>query len=455
VTDAITTSYRHIIQNMASLGQSSQHAIPSLFFIALVLSLAALLLFQQDLLPHRFVPEITITRNTIIESAYKFIGNSKPSSSKPRAILHIGPHKVASSYIQAKLCEERDLLESIGFTVPIAKTCEKCQAKHFAGVAAQLRGSMPKAEKFGCSPDPVADLKEALKSTNGSIILSSEGFDLLGDDAVGELADILSDYKTTIVMYYRLKLEHIVSYFTQIQRSRNSPMSFLDFIWKIVSSIDPDAGPNDPVTGLNGLCYKRLFESYGRHFGEENLSIIYYNGLKDADLDPWEVLMKEVLSYKEYTLPEQGVQRKNVSPNPFHLSMAAHYYKLTWARSSSLSSSEANAEEGVGAAMPYLDCIIPLLEPLEDVLPKKCSNLRSMCALWELQEQEYLNQLSKGKSRLLHFELDSDGEVVFQDKNYTVCEIDEGRLQEGYNKEQYYSTMEKVTDQIKIQCGRG
>jgi len=380
---------------------------------------------------------------TKLNSSGQAMTSTNIKSTRPRAILHIGPHKVASTYIQTKLCEERDLLESMGFTVPITKRC-KCRAKHFAGVAAQLRGDMNKAEQFGCSLDPVADLKYALKLTNDSVILSSEGFDLLDDVAVAQLADILSDYDTTVVILYRRKLEHIMSYYTQLNK-RLIPRSFKEFLWKF-SSIDPSAGPDTSVKEFGGLCYKRLIELYSRHFGKENLTIINYNGIQSAGADPWDVLVKEVIGYKDHQTLKK-VEKKNVSPDPFLLSVASHYYHSAWLNSTINNlSTDSNV-------LPKLSCILPLLKPLEEMLPKMCTNLSILCSLWEAQELEYFASLN-GTSQLLHFDTDSKGDFILQDTNHTICDIDIAKLETDVDQMQYHSTLERVHSQIGMKCSR-
>ena len=229
-------------------------------------------------------------------------------SRKPRAILHIGPHKTSSTYIQYKLCEAQDQLAREGFVIPIAKSCsedqqKQCHAKHFAGVAGQLQGDMKMAQTYGCSSDPLADLKDSLQSiysTNNStgIILFSEEFDNLDDDGVAELANILSDYRTTVVVYFRRKQEHLVSYYSELAKKRNpllSPLPLADFFRTFVAEVDPEAGPTGPVPTLNALCYNRLFDTYSGHFGTQNLAIIHLNGLLEAGKDPWQVLFQEVI----------------------------------------------------------------------------------------------------------------------------------------------------------------
>lgn len=429
---------------------SHQVLIPLLSALVLTLAVVAFSRFQPRCFAEGFAVSV---KKPLVQSAYKLIG--KTTNPRGRAILHIGPHKVASTYLQAKLCQERDTLEQLGYAIPIADTCKKCRAKHFAGVAFQLKGETNKAGRYSCSSDlPVTELKDFLQSHNsgGAVILSSEEFDDLNEDQVAELANILSDYDTTIVSYYRLKLEHFVSYFTQLQKGRERPISFLDFFWSKISKLNPEAGPADPMTRLNGLCYKRVLESFGRHFGVENLVVINYNGLKAAGLDPWEVMVKEVLGHTEYKLPDDAESKpRNVSPNPLTLSVAAHYFQLVWAQSQT-SNSNSSGEIHHPTYYSY-DCIRPLLGPLEKVVPKKCSNLKSTCALWELQESEYLTQIN-GRAKLLHFDFDDEGAVTLGGghDDYTVCEVDEKSLQDEYKKDSYRAALEEVNRDISDKC---
>lgn len=403
----------------------------------------------------------------------------KTANSKPRAILHIGPHKTSSTYIQSKLCEAQDQLAREGFVIPVSKSCpaveqNQCHTKHFAGVAAQLRGDMVTAHRFGCSSDPLADLNDALSSiysANDStgIILSSEGFDYLDENGVAELANVLSNYQTTVVIYFRRKVEHLVSYYSELSKNkaRNpllSPLSLTDFFWTFVAHLDPEAGPNDPVPQGNGLCYKRLFDTYSKQFGAQNLAIFHYNGLLDAGKDPWEVLVQDVMMLgpgkgkndngdEEDLLQESergNEERMNKSPSAFSSSVADYFYQWRWGDYSTASAIDASStstsslstvlpvkdQSSAGITnttrsllLPKLNCVLPLLKQLETILPKKCLDLQNVCSLWELQERQALTHLAGEGSQLLYFDEGTDNagkvSISFRNTEYTgACQVD-------------------------------
>jgi hypothetical protein len=77
-------------------------------------------------------------------------------------ILHIGPHKVASSYIQSKMCSDVDTLRGYGIKVPLPGGCQ-CKPKVFAGIPNWLMGNYAKAK---CSKQPIVDLELSVKNTS-------------------------------------------------------------------------------------------------------------------------------------------------------------------------------------------------------------------------------------------------------------------------------------------------
>lgn len=415
---------------------------------------------------------------------------SRANSIKPKArcILHIGPHKTSTTYILTKLCQERDTLKEMGYIVPLGKACEgKCSPTRFAGMAGQLRGNMEIARRFGCSLDPINDFKEALQSSgDANIILSSEGFDMLSDDHVHELANLLVNYQTTVVIYFRRKLGHLVSYYTQVNKHYGAifpPLSFKEFIWRFLNDVDPAADLFDnPIPQLNGLCYTRMFETYGRYFGKDNLAVIDYNEMVDAGKDPWEIIVRDVMGFESYadktkTTHTEGDHHQdkskkiNVSPDAFSLSVAGSFYQWRWTNLGLSAPTGPNAEEMTDISkqsdvvhnhtlLPRLECILPLLDPLKDMLPKTCSTLESVCSLWELHEKEALSRLAKEGSRLLYFKRDDDnssdgkgkGSITLGKRNETVCEVDTVALTLHDGKRHLDEVFRQISTKVEQTC---
>jgi hypothetical protein len=135
---------------------------------------------------------------------------------------------------------------------------------------------------------------------------------------------------------------------------------------------------------------------------------IHLNGLLDAGKDPWDVLVQEVMmlglgkstndNEEEEDLlhgSDRGnEERVNKSPSPFSSSVADYFYQWRWgnypaasAVGDSSTPVRANAPAGITTTtrplfLPRLNCVLPLLKPLEEILPKQCLDLPNICKLW-------------------------------------------------------------------------
>ena len=108
-----------------------------------------------------------------------------------RFVLHIGPHKTGTTYIQKHLFEKRDLLRREGVLYP--STGVNIQFGHHALVDEIIRsGDSPLLRKI------VSESSEF-----DTTVLSSENFDRLDRDQVGRLHDILGKYAVRVIYYYR------------------------------------------------------------------------------------------------------------------------------------------------------------------------------------------------------------------------------------------------------------
>lgn len=133
-----------------------------------------------------------------------------------RAVIHIGPHKTGTTALQMQMCEGMATLATHGWALPICSACGECKPKHFAGVALHLRGGASGGVmEYGCTTDAIGCFREAVDKAYAdgkSIFVSSEVFDELDGAQVAVLGGILAKYKTTIVVAYRNKPHHVMSW---------------------------------------------------------------------------------------------------------------------------------------------------------------------------------------------------------------------------------------------------
>ena len=145
---------------------------------------------------------------------------------KPMAILHVGPHKMASTSVQAALATFHEQLNEDGFSVPSTTGGEQ----RLYAAASYLR--CPKGEVEPC-PHMTCPLKcddpevqqgwddlngalDAARAEGRGIILSAEDFDR-PDVRVKELFDALHGFNVTTVVMYRHYFEWIASVYGHLR----------------------------------------------------------------------------------------------------------------------------------------------------------------------------------------------------------------------------------------------
>lgn len=141
--------------------------------------------------------------------------SATPRGPAPKAFIHVGPHKTASTHIQTQMCSQRSMLEAAGIAVPVCQRCRQCEEKHFHAllVAVNAKGSgdnllapYPADSWDGaCSHNHAETLSCFAESLTAGkdVFLSSESFITLTKQGMEVLADLLSGYEVHVVMFYR------------------------------------------------------------------------------------------------------------------------------------------------------------------------------------------------------------------------------------------------------------
>lgn len=190
---------------------------------------------------------------------------------RKQLFIHIGNYKTGTSALQRFLSDESDALSAHGILYP--RRCRPKGNRTNHGLLAMSLGlqygqRQPKwysdersaDESFGRFHDEVA----ATDATN--VLISSELFTELAlveraDEALGDLADRLSDYDTRIVLYVREPLALAKSWFNQLNKgwrpTRNFPTFFIE---------------RDP----RFLGQLAIYEAYANRFGAENMTVKTY-----------------------------------------------------------------------------------------------------------------------------------------------------------------------------------
>jgi hypothetical protein len=316
--------------------------------------------------------EISAGRQKKPEYLQKWSFDKTKENLKPSAIVHIGAHKVASSYIQSRMCNDSDTLIGFGLALPVPTQCN-CTDKIFASIAFELQGRKEHGLGFTCSKDPVDDFGEFLHQ-NKSFFISSEEFDNLDERGVKQLKKLLTNFDTKIVVFYRSKLHHLLSYFSQIYKGGKNMVTFQEFLFDQV--LQDDHGD------LKGLFYSDMLQLYSAFFGANNVFVLCYDGMLSHGIDPWDGLLMSLFPEHAKRVEASSQKRINDFEDPLRLSSMAVYNQFA---SISLNSSD----------MIDLKCAAKLesFAAFDNNLRQMCSSLSSLAAPWMINETRYFIQL--------------------------------------------------------------
>lgn len=216
------------------------------------------------------------------------------SSALPRVVLHVGPHKTASSYVQSAVCKHEDHLRQNGWVLPLCAKCgqEQCGQKSFAPLAWQLADG---ARRWGCATDAVSCFRESLQEAREAgrhVFVSAEGLSYLEQDRIQHLAELLQGFDVSIVIFVRDALPRLMSMYAQTQKgsSRNQTESLASYFLMRAAT---QQGTHSTAM-LNG-GYGALLARWAAAFGESALHLVSYEGVKAASLDPFLVILDKVM----------------------------------------------------------------------------------------------------------------------------------------------------------------
>jgi hypothetical protein len=175
-------------------------------------------------------------------------------------ILHVGPHKTGTSYIQQRLVADRDLLlERAKVVYP--KTGQDILYGHHS-LATMFRDASP-------SPDEIRSLRREL-SAGDTGLLSSERFSRLGRDQFARLRDHFPEFEIRAVAYLRVRSEVLVSRWGESIK-HGMDWSFPEYLGKILV-----APYESPI-----INQRLLLDVLADVFGRDRLDVLIYRSGPD------------------------------------------------------------------------------------------------------------------------------------------------------------------------------
>jgi hypothetical protein len=204
----------------------------------------------------------------------------------PRYIIHIGPHKTGTSYLQAAFAACRDQLEQRGVWYP--DTWSENLGHH--KLAAELRA--------GISQRPLFLAMNA--SRYDTVLLSAEDLADLRSERIAELRELIGTSAVRVVFYCRRWSELVPSGWQETIK-HGSTSTLPEFLTP--HAINPD--------GSNILNYGHTIRRFAEHFGLANISLVSYSNLVDSGADLWPHFCRLFLNWPDPPKPQR--QRVNES----------------------------------------------------------------------------------------------------------------------------------------------
>jgi hypothetical protein len=219
----------------------------------------------------------------------------------PRYLVHIGPHKTGTTYIQARLDAARDRLREAGVVYPTVWRASATVASH-RRLFERIRNRELEALQ--------GELAEVTDDADALVILSSEDLQYLDEREVRVLAGVLRTTEVTIVYYCRRWSELLPSCWQErIKHGDDQPLA--EFLLPLTAHAHRSTIAN----------YGIVLDRYVGVFGLANVRVVSYSNVVDSQLDLAEHFAATFLPPLPGGLQPGMTTRPNASLSPVDIEM--------------------------------------------------------------------------------------------------------------------------------------
>jgi hypothetical protein len=228
----------------------------------------------------------------------------------PRYVIHVGPHKTGSTYLQASFAQHQADLSNRGIIYP-GQWRDGNQASHVA-LFRRLRGRDPGlAVEFATLND----------SPYKIVLISSEAMADLKLDELAFLRELLGGASVEIIFYCRRWSELLLSGWQEMVK-HGYIRTFPEFL---------SAHLMNPFA-THVMNFQITFDKFIGVFGAEGIHLVSYNFLIDQKIDLFEHFARTFLDWRDPPPPSVG--RPNASLGPVDSEMLRVLHALEWTHSS-------------------------------------------------------------------------------------------------------------------------
>ena len=231
----------------------------------------------------------------------------------PRYVLHVGPQKTGTTYLQTAFTEFRPDLKRRGIEYPVT----------WGGAG----GQYPLVERIRAGIDDT--LRSEFAALNRSdadiVLLSSEIFVTLDDESLHRLRELMGGAPVVVAFYCRRWSEVVSSAWREVIK-HGECMTFPDYVTKYV--LNP--------TQSSVVNYCIMLDRYARIFGAENIRLISYNHVRSAGGDLFTHFCQSFLDWPDPALPRQRAVNESLGIQDTEILRALNAFE--WRRRTGLRS---------------------------------------------------------------------------------------------------------------------
>lgn len=208
---------------------------------------------------------------------------------KKNIILHIGPHKTASTYIQNQIYKNENILNKYNIIYPKVG---------FFGYGHHELAQLFLDKKY---KQIEILIKKILNSENDNIILSSEDFDKLDIEDVKKICYFFRYHNIKIVYVKRFTCEIMVSHWQEMIKHGNT-YSWSEYFFENI---------NNPMNSrVINSCY--VLDLYTNVFGKENIYIIDYNQAKRDNENIFKLFIELISKINDFEYNDEKIINKSL-----------------------------------------------------------------------------------------------------------------------------------------------
>ena len=310
------------------------------------------------------------------------------STRGPFAVVHVGPHKTASTSIQADLCRMTGQLRLAGWDYPMCEQCVKAgecgKRSSHASIAFQLKNNSAKQAVFCRERDAIRCFGDTVGrlASDVSIVLSSEEFSSLNLEQIKSLKAMLNGYRVKIVYFYRSKKQALVSLFHQMASKNTEDFATIQNFLFTIEGLKPP---------MPTLFAKESLGAYASVFGPESVTVISYdNMMEQAHVQPISALIAafpggNLTELERLALDAGNSSHANLSRDP------DVYPLLSYLKTLAVSNKhQKSLSTTAGAQKCQMDLLAKFVKYHGAALPRICSSITLLLEPWEEAERSFL-----------------------------------------------------------------